>query len=79
MAGNAWGPRALAATVRRLNLQDLPHFGGEALEPQRLMRGGEWYPQAVGIEEGGTDRLAGRRARFFLTGKSDQFIEFTRA
>ena len=46
--------------------------------PQRLMRGGEWYPQAVGIEDGGTDRLAGRRARFFLTGKSDQFIEFTR-
>ena len=39
MAGNAWGPRALAATVRRLNLQDLPQFGRDALEPQRLMRG----------------------------------------
>ncbi|MEI9940413.1 MAG: hypothetical protein WDO69_24630 [Pseudomonadota bacterium] len=39
MAGNAWGPRALAATVRRLNLQDLPQIGREALEPQRLMRG----------------------------------------
>ena len=39
MAGNAWGPRALAATVRRLNLQDLPQIGRDALEPQRLMRG----------------------------------------
>jgi hypothetical protein len=39
VAGNAWGPRALAATVRRLNLQDLPQFGREALQPQRLMRG----------------------------------------
>jgi hypothetical protein len=39
VAGNAWGPRALAATVRRLNLQDLPQLGRDALEPQRLMRG----------------------------------------
>jgi len=39
VAGNAWGPRALAATVRRLNLPQLPHIGREALEPQRLMRG----------------------------------------
>jgi len=39
VAGNAWGPRALAATVRRLQLPHLPHIGREALEPQRLMRG----------------------------------------
>jgi hypothetical protein len=39
VAGNAWGPRALAATVRRLNFPQLPHIGREALEPQRLMRG----------------------------------------
>ena len=42
MAGNAWGPRALAATVRRLHLPHLPplpHIGREALEPQRLLRG----------------------------------------
>ena len=45
--------------------------------PQKLMNGGEWYPQVVGIENGsGTDRLAGRRARFFLTGKSNKMIEF---
>ncbi len=36
MAGNAWGPNALAARVRRLHL---PHIGREALEPQRLLRG----------------------------------------
>ncbi len=47
--------------------------------PKKLMNGGEWYPQVVGTETGtGTDRLAGRRARFFLTGKSDQVIEFER-
>ncbi|HEY1533854.1 MAG TPA: hypothetical protein VGF76_07540, partial [Polyangiaceae bacterium] len=36
MAGNAWGPNALAARVRRLHL---PHIGREALEPQRVLRG----------------------------------------
>jgi hypothetical protein len=36
VAGNAWGPNALAARVRRLHL---PHIGREALEPQRLLRG----------------------------------------
>ncbi len=47
--------------------------------PQKLMSGGEWYPQVVGLESGvGTDRLAGQRARFFLTGKSNRLIEFGR-
>lgn len=47
--------------------------------PQKLMSGGEWYPQVVGLEPGiGTDRVAGRRARFFLTGKSNRLIEFER-
>ena len=47
--------------------------------PHKLMSGGEWYPQVVGLESGlGSDRLAGRRARFFLTGKSDRLIEFER-
>ena len=47
--------------------------------PQRLMNGGEWYPQVVGLEIGaGTDRVAGQRARFFLTGKSNRMIEFER-
>jgi hypothetical protein len=39
VAGNAWGPNALAARVRRLHLPHLPHIGREALEPQRLLRG----------------------------------------
>lgn len=47
--------------------------------PQRLMTGGGWYPQVAGLEMGsGTDKLAGRRARFFLTGKSEHVIEFER-
>jgi len=47
--------------------------------PHKLMNGGGWYPQAVGLEAGtGTDRLAGQRARFFLTGKSEHVIEFQR-
>jgi hypothetical protein len=47
--------------------------------PVKLMDGGGWYPQVIGIETGsGTDRMAGRRARFFLTGRSERFIEFER-
>jgi hypothetical protein len=43
------------------------------------MSGGGWYPQVAGIETGtGTDKVAGQRARFFLTGKSEQMIEFER-
>lgn len=47
--------------------------------PVKLMSGGEWYPQVIGEETGtGTDRIAGRRARFFMTGRSDRWIEFER-
>ncbi len=47
--------------------------------PQRIRSGGEWYPQVIGDEAGaGTDRRAGRRARFFMTGRSDRMIEFER-
>jgi hypothetical protein len=47
--------------------------------PVKLMNGGGWYPQVIGTEAGtGTDRVAGRRARFFLTGRSERFIEFER-
>ena len=46
--------------------------------PKKIMNGGGWYPQVAGLEAGGTDRLAGRRARFFLTGKSEHIIEFER-
>jgi hypothetical protein len=47
--------------------------------PAKIMNGGSWYPQVIGAETGaGTDRLAGRRARFFMTGRSERMIEFDR-
>ena len=47
--------------------------------PTRLLNGGGWYPQVIGTEVGtGTDRVAGQRARFFMTGRSERFIEFSR-
>jgi hypothetical protein len=45
--------------------------------PVKIVNGGGWYPQVVGLEPGvGTDRLAGQHARFFLTGVSTAVIEF---
>jgi hypothetical protein len=47
--------------------------------PVKILNGGEWYPQVMGTESGiGTDRTAGRRARFFMLGKSTRMIEFER-
>ncbi len=47
--------------------------------PQKILNGGEWYPQVAGLEAGnGTDKLAGQRARFFMTGRSAHYIEFQR-
>ena len=47
--------------------------------PVKILDGGGWYPQVIGMEAAtGTDRIAGKRARFFLTGRSDRFIEFER-
>jgi hypothetical protein len=46
--------------------------------PAKLMDEGGWYPQVAGLApEVGTDKQAGQRARFFLTGKSDRWIEFS--
>lgn len=43
----------------------------------RVLQGGEWYPQVLGIERGvGTDKTAGQVARFFMAGKSAFTIEF---
>ncbi len=80
--------------VMLLNRAKDEHFGTEGIyvsyaptladpgawsAPARLQNGGEWYPQVVGLEPGsGTDKQAGQRARFFLTGKSDRMIEFQR-
>ena len=47
--------------------------------PQKILNEGRWYPQVVGIELGrGSDRWAGRIARFFMSGRSDHVIEFER-
>jgi hypothetical protein len=45
--------------------------------PVKILNGGRWYPQVMGIEPGlGTDKIAGRSARFFMSGSSDHWIQF---
>lgn len=43
--------------------------------PVKIVNGGKWYPQVVGLN-GGTDRQAGASARFFMGGRSDWMINF---
>ena len=44
--------------------------------PMKILDGG-WYPQVIGLErETGTDKVAGARARLFVSGTSNYFIEF---
>jgi hypothetical protein len=46
-------------------------------QPVRVLSGGRWYPQVMGLESGsGTDKVAGRRARFFMGGTSEHLIQF---
>jgi hypothetical protein len=48
-------------------------------EPERILKGGGWYPQVIGFEAGtGSDKVAGEWARLFITGRSDYVIQFTR-
>ena len=46
--------------------------------PAKLLGGGEWYPQVVGLEPDGTDKQAGALARFFMGGRSQYLIRFSR-
>ena len=46
--------------------------------PIKIFGGGKWYPQVVGLSPGGTDKLAGESARFFMSGRSDWVINFVR-
>lgn len=46
--------------------------------PQKIYDGGRWYPQVMGMEQGGTDKLAGKVARFFMGGVSEWEIVFQR-
>lgn len=46
--------------------------------PQKILKGGGWYPQVAGLEPGvGTDKQMGRIGRLFLTGSSMHHIEFS--
>ena len=47
--------------------------------PQKILNGGRWYPEVIGSTPGvGTDKIAGASARFFMGGKSEWMINFTR-
>jgi hypothetical protein len=47
--------------------------------PMKILNGGSWYPQVVGLDDGiGTDKVAGESARFFMAGTSQYLIRFTR-
>ena len=47
--------------------------------PSKILNGGSWYPQVIGLDEGtGSDKLAGEWARFFMAGTSQYLIHFTR-
>jgi len=47
--------------------------------PRKVMNGGGWYPQVAGLEPTtGTDKQAGQRAQFLITGRSEHYIEFQR-
>ncbi len=47
--------------------------------PMKILNGGSWYPQVIGLDEGtGTDKVAGEWARFFMAGTSRHLIHFTR-
>ena len=46
--------------------------------PVRIMKGGTWYPQVVGLEDDGGDASAGQVARFFSGGRSDYLLYFNR-
>jgi hypothetical protein len=46
--------------------------------PLRIIKGGQWYPQVVGLEGDGGDSSAGRVARLFSLGRSDYLLYFDR-
>jgi hypothetical protein len=46
--------------------------------PQKIFEGGGWYPSVLGLEEGGTDKEAGQRARLFMGSDSHWVLVFGR-
>lgn len=47
--------------------------------PVCIVKGGGWYPQVIGLGPEDGDTIAGRRARFFMTGFSAWEIRFSHA
>lgn len=45
-------------------------------EPAKLVDGGAWYPQVIGLEAGDGDARAGAVARFYMAGYSAWTVEF---
>lgn len=46
--------------------------------PVKILNGGTWYPQVIGLEPGtGSDKVAGQWARFFVSGVSQHLIRFS--
>ena len=47
--------------------------------PQKILNGGRWYPQVIGLTPGvGTDKIAAGTPRFFMSGKSEWIINFSK-
>jgi len=47
--------------------------------PERILEGGVWYPQVMGLQPGeGTDKTADNVARFYMGGVSDYAIFFSK-
>jgi hypothetical protein len=46
--------------------------------PLKIVRGGAWYPEVVGLEEGCGDTESGATGRFFMAGFSAWEIEFSK-
>jgi len=45
--------------------------------PVKILNGGKWYPQVLGVESGsGTDKIAGEWARFYMMGTSHHLLHF---
>lgn len=47
-------------------------------EPAKILDGGLWYPQVLGLGQNGTDSFAGRVARLYVYGQSEWTLIFDR-
>jgi hypothetical protein len=86
--------RAIEQYVMLLNRAKDEHYGQEGIyvsfaprlddpslwsAPQKILNGGRWYPQVIGSTTGiGTDKMAAATSRFFMSGKSEWMISFSK-